>query len=176
MTHAPPDTPTGRYPAAILRADYLRSAAGLGLTVAPFLVTTPHPVVAVPCLLAAGVFGLFGLRTGLRQATRIRMDATGVIAEGPLPRAIRWDDLRDVRLTYFATRRDRQQGWMELTVKGGGRRLSVESTLDGFDALAARVAQAARDNRLALSDTTLSNFVALGHVIQDPRDNAPPSP
>ena len=162
----------GRYPADALRADYLRSGAGLALTLGPFAIALPHPVILVPLLLGAGLFGLFGLRTAARQMTRFHMDQDGLRAEGPLGGAIRWSELSEVRLRYFSTRRDRKEGWMQLSLKGGGRGLELESALDGFEAIAARVAEAAIANRLRLAEATRDNFAALGHAIPDP--NRPP--
>src|SRR3546814_11929791 len=46
----------------------------------------------------------------------------GIVARGPLGGAIAWPDLEDLRLRYYSTRRDRTQGWMHMTLKGGGRR------------------------------------------------------
>ncbi|WP_404325918.1 hypothetical protein [Aerophototrophica crusticola] len=155
----------GRYPADVLKADYLRAGAGLALTLAPFAITIPHPVVAVPCAAAALLFGAFGARTVQRQMTRVWMDETGLVAEGPLGGSIRWADLSDVSLRYYSTKKDRKDGWLHLVLKGGGRKLSLESTLDGFDTIAERVAQAATENRLRVSEDTRENFLSLGFYV-----------
>lgn len=159
------DTPPGRYRADALRADHLRAAAGLVLTLAPFLVTRPHPLVAVPLLACACVFALFGARALLRALSTVRMDEAGLSVAGPWPKAIRWSAVSDVRVAYYSTRRDRAQGWFHLTVRGDGARIDVESTLSGFEAVAARVAEAARANRLPLTETTRENLMSLGHHV-----------
>ncbi len=161
----PPTAPPGRYPAEALTADYLRAGAGLALTLGPFLFVSPHAVVAVPLLACAGLFGVFGARALLRGLSTVRMDGTGLIVEGPWPKAIRWDAVSDVTVSYYSTKKDKSRGWYHLTVRGGGRRIDVESTLAGFEALAARVAEAAKANRLSLSETTRENLLSLGHHV-----------
>lgn len=157
--------PTGRYSAEALTADYLRAAAGLGLTLGPFLFVWPHPVIALPLLVCAGLFGAIGGRALLRRWSTVRMDETALSVDGPLPKAIRWAAVSDVRVAYYSTRRDRSQGWFHLTVRGGGKRIDIESTLDGFEMVAGRVAEVARANRLSLSETTRENLLSLGHHV-----------
>lgn len=164
-TAIPSDTPPGRYPADALTADYLRAGAGLALTLGPFLFVSPHPVVAVPLVACAALFAVFGGRALLRRLSTVRMDETGLFVEGPWPKAIRWDDVADVAVSYYSTKKDKSQGWYHLTVRGGGRRIDVESTLAGFDAVAGRVAAAAKANRLSLSETTRENLLSLGHHV-----------
>src|SRR3546814_15024359 len=91
----------------------------------------------------------------------------GIVARGPLGGAIAWPDLEDLRLRYYSTRRDRTQGWMHMTLKSGGRTLTLESTISGFDDIAEPASEAARGNGLKLHDATLENLVALGGC--DPR-------
>src|SRR3546814_3256632 len=69
------------------------------------------------------------------------------------------------------TRRDRTQGWMHMTLKGGGRTLTLESTISGFDDIAEQASEAARGNGLKLRDATQENLVALGIV--DPPQPVP---
>ncbi|MGH6894346.1 MAG: hypothetical protein ACREEP_19025, partial [Dongiaceae bacterium] len=106
-------------------------------------------------------FLLFTMRTVMRQRLKVEMDdgAIGAIGSG---RPLAWSNIDEVRLHYYAARRKRANGWMTLTLKAGQRRLAVDSMIEGFDAIAARAALAARANRLAPSTATLANFGALG--------------
>lgn len=156
---------TLRTPSAGLMGDYARAAAGLAMTGVPLLLLDLAAWVAVPLGLAAMLFAAFAARTAQRHMTRIVVDDDGVRAEGPLGGAVRWDALSGLRLRYYATRRDRTDGWLVLTLTGGGRgggRVRVESTLDGFDALAERAAEAARHNAVPLDRATQDNLLALG--------------
>ncbi|HET8727089.1 MAG TPA: hypothetical protein VFO41_06220 [Alphaproteobacteria bacterium] len=153
---------THRYPLETLRADYARGALGLVLTGAPLVALSPHWSVALALAAAALLFVVFLGRTAQRHLTVVEMGNRGIVASGPLGGAIAWPDLRDLRLHYFSTRRDRTKGWMHLTLKGGGRTLKLESTITGFDDIAERASDAARANGLALRETTVNNLIALG--------------
>ncbi|MBM3572175.1 MAG: hypothetical protein FJX52_07405 [Alphaproteobacteria bacterium] len=76
--------------------------------------------------------------------------------------SLEWPLIRDLRLRYYSTRRDRTQGWMQLRLDGPGGALSFDSHLEGFDDLVRRAAAAARTAGLKLSAATLDNLGALG--------------
>ena len=153
-----------RYPPGPLLGDYARATAGLALTGLPPLLLHLSPWVVVPLAVAAGVFVLFAARTAQRHVTVIEMDDNGIHARGPLGGSIPWEHLAHVRLNYYSTRRDRGLGWMQLRLKGtgAGETVRIESTLDGFDEIAERVAGVARKRGIGMTDTTVSNFLALG--------------
>ena len=159
-----------RYPAPPLYGDYARAAAGLALTGIPPLLVPLSAWVAVPMMLAAALFVVFGARTAQRHATVIEMDDKGITARGPLGGSISWEHLAQVRLNYYSTRRDRGLGWMQLKLKGAGsgETVRLESTLDGFDEIAERVADVARRKGIGMTETTISNFAALG-IDADPQ-------
>ena len=71
-----------------------------------------------------------------------------------------------MKLAFYSTRRDRSKGWMHLKVSGGKHRLGIDSIIEGFDDIAARSANAAASNGVALSESTVRNFAALGLVIE----------
>ncbi|MEQ9812024.1 MAG: hypothetical protein RLO50_04535 [Azospirillaceae bacterium] len=156
-----------RYDTGMLRADYLRAGAGLVLTAGPLLFVPAHPVVFWLLLAAALLFAVFLARTVLRQMSSIELDDTGIVEHGPLGAAIRWPDLQALDLKYFSTRRDRRNGWMQLRLKGGGRSIAIESSMHGFDQIADRAAEAAFAQRLAISDTTVTNLLAIGVEVPD---------
>lgn len=160
--------PVMRYPSGVLLGDYARATVGLLLTALPLALVPVTPWIAVPLALCALLFAVFAARTLQRQMTRVTMDAQGVRAEGPLGAAIRWDELSGLRLRYYATRRGRDDGWMQAVLAGSGTRIRVDSTLDGFDALIERAVEAAARNGVALSPVTVDNLLALG--IDPPED------
>ena len=163
-----------RYPPGSLVPDGLRALAGLAFTGAPLALL---PVSAwFGALLAAGVvlFGVFGVLTALRVRTRVRMDEDGIEAV-PGRGRLRWAHLRNVKLRYFAVRREREpgggkglgRGWMQLVLTGDGRKLRIDSRLDGFDDVLRRVAAAAAGPALDLDRVTRSNFEASGIVLAE---------
>lgn len=165
-----------RYPTEALIGDYARSGTGLALSGGPFLFVTPHWVVGVVLGAMALLFAGFGLRTALRQRQAIDIDETGVILYGLVKRTrIEWEALARVTLAYYSTKRDRTDGWMDLTlVDGTGGRIQIESSLDGFHAIAETAAEliearATAGEPLMVSETTLVNFQALGITLKLPK-------
>ena len=164
-----------RYPRRVIVGDYLRTALGLVCTVVPLIAAEGQPVATVIFGGLTALFAVFGARTVVRQATRIALTEAGIerlaISTFGLGRVtVPWERIADVKVRYFSTRRDRERGWMQLAVLSGAGRITVDSTLDGFDDIAQRAALAARANGVALSGATLDNLAALGLRI-DGADN-----
>ena len=151
-----------RYPRRSLTGDYVRAAAGLALTAGP-LAAVPAGSVAAPVLGAiALVFAAFGARTALRHASRVEMDDDRLALVGPWTRIVAWREITGFRLRYFATRRDRSGGWMQLVLTSPGATLRLDSTLEGFPAIARRAARAACERRIELTPATVDNLRVFG--------------
>lgn len=153
---------THRYERGAIMGDYARGGAGFLLTAGPLLFMPMVGWLQVAFAACVLLFGVYLVRTWLRSATALEVDEVGIRAAGPLGRSIRWDALELFELRYFATRRDKEGGWMQLRLRGGGGSIAAESSLDGFETVAARAADAAARNRLALSEVTRENLRALG--------------
>ena len=143
-------------------ADYLRAGAGLALTAGPLLFAELLPLVALVLGILAALFAAYGVRTALRQNTAVELSEEGIRTTGPFGTGIAWSDLHDVQLRYFSTRRDRGQGWMQLKLKGAGRTIRIDSSLQGFDEVTEWVARAARQRQLPVSAPTAANLAAMG--------------
>ena len=151
-----------RYSLQNLLPDYLRGGAGLiigggGWLLAPGML---HVVVIFGGLTL--LFLLFTMRTVARQYTRIEMTDDAITSGGLGRLTLRWSDLDRVKLRYYSTRRNRSGGWMTLKLASGRTAISVDSNIDGFDAIAARAAQTLAENRVTADDVTLANLAALG--------------
>ncbi|WP_051249327.1 hypothetical protein [Inquilinus limosus] len=154
-----------RYAMAELGGDYARGAAGLALTALPLILLPMHWIVALAFAVAALVFLAFLLRTWLRHRSVIEADDQGIVAHGPFGVRIAWRDLSHFRLRYFSVRRDRQRGWMQLDLGGGGgRRLKIESTISGFEEIASRAHDAAVAKGLPIDDSSQANLMSLGLI------------
>ena len=159
-------TNTFYYPFNSVAADYAR--AGIGL-IAVVLVTLLFSLAFIPgiiLLLLGAVFAGFGLQTLLRHRTTFRVSDEEIVAR-PWGTRLRWRELSDVRLEYYALERNSKHGWMQLTLQSGRRRLRMDSRLDGFLEVAQRAADSAHTNRLELSPTTMTNFGALKIGVED---------
>ena len=155
-------TTAHRYPRGDVIGDFMRGGLGLAATALPLLLVELAVWVAVVFAGLAALFALFLLRAAERQATVVEAGPQGLAVSGLRGRAIAWDRLSGLRLAYYSTRRDRQRGWMTLTLKDGRRSISLESTLDGFDPLVERAAAAALANGVEFDRTTLANLDAMG--------------
>jgi hypothetical protein len=156
-----------RYPRRAIVADYLRAGVGLLCTVVPLVAAAGQPLATAIFGGLAALFAVFGIRTAIRQATRIAMTEAGLerlaISTFGLGRVtVPWERIVDVKVRYFSTRRDRERGWMQLAVRSGDGRITVDSTLEGFDEIAGQAARAAAANGVALSAATFDNLAALG--------------
>jgi hypothetical protein len=151
-----------RYPLRALWASYARAAIGVGMMAGMLISAQPGATVTVVLLGLAAVFLVYGLRTALRHATRHGFDERGVFAIGPVSRAIEWGDVVSVKLGYYTTKRDGTSGWWQLDIKGRKSTMRIDSTLDGFAALAERAVREARSRGIELSPTTIENLGPLG--------------
>jgi hypothetical protein len=152
-----------RYPARSLVSDYLRVALGLAATVGPLLALDLARGVAIGLSGLGVLFGWFGVRTVLRQLSWIELSAAEVALCGPIRRRVAWRQLRGLELAYYAPRRGRRDGWLQLTLRGqSGPAIRVDSTLEEFEEVLRVAAGSARRNQLTLGSTTEANLAALG--------------
>jgi len=164
-----------RYANNALLGDYGRSGIGLALTVPPLVLLDVHPVIGVVMGAMALLFAAFLVRTVERQLTGVSYDDVGVSLTGLRTLQIAWTDIKGLDLAYYSTRRDRSNGWMQITLRGPGTRLRLESTLDGFDGLVERAAMAAQANGIVLAETALENLGALGVSYRNPSTDGAPA-
>ena len=151
-----------RYPKSALMGDYARGGIGLAITLLPVLATPMMDTLRIIFAVVALLFAGYVFRTWARGSSVVEVDDTGIRTVGPFGRAIPWDTLESVTLSYYSTRRDRTEGWMQLDVRGGGNAISIESHIDGFEEILARCGRAANGVGIALSESTVQNFQAAG--------------
>ncbi len=155
-----------------MAADYGRAAIGMALTFG-LVGFNSGPSVMVYILGGLGtLFLAFGARTVLRHVTRVEVLAEEIRVMGPFGTVLRWRDLDAMRLGYYSTRRDRQEGWMQLKLIGAGRTVKLDSTIDDFTHIARQALAAALANNLQLSEPTLANLAALGIAVGEPTVSA----
>ena len=159
-----------RYPIDALTGDYVRAAAGVLICGGPL----PFLGANLPALLILGsltaLFAYFGWRTYLRQRTIVHVDEESIETTGLIRNRLEWRNLEQVKLSYFSTRRDRRNGWMQLSVKGSDGGLRLDSNIDGFETLARLAYDAAMTNGLEMTPATHGNFHALGIHHEAPAD------
>ena len=158
--------PPFKYSCKSLLPAYVGSAVGLAATLGPLAVVHPAPSVALVLAAAAALFLVYFGRTVCRQLTHIELDETGIRVKGPavglLSAAIRWEDLRSVRLDYYSTRRDSEGGWMQFRLRDARRTIRIDSELEGFVDLLRTAALEARRRGIDLDQPTRANLEFLG--------------
>ena len=160
-----------RYAARAIRGDLLRAVVGFVLTAVPCAVTSESPIATGIFGLLASLFFAFGVRSYIRRFALVLVTEDGVVScplgEGSpqIPGfrriSLAWRDVQTMRLRFFSTKRDRSEGWMELRLADGKDRLTIDSTIEGFETVVARAALAAEQGGVALDDTTLANLGSL---------------
>lgn len=154
------------YPLSSLWPDYLRAGIGLSICAGLQLFASPQSVIFV---LLAGLSLLFAwlvASTVWRQQIEIELDTAGIVRtsrwHSGWRRVVAWSDISAVTLRYFSTRLDRSEGWWELTIRGHGGKVRVDSGLTGFPSLVQLALAAADRNGVATSEATRANAVQLG--------------
>ena len=161
------------YPTAYYVSGYVRAVSGLSFTLLPVLLLSPSSVIVYILLFMAGLFLLYGARILYRQVTLLEVTDTGVRIVGPFGWTIKWEKLGGFQLGYYSTRRDRERGWMQLTLTGEGVRLTVDSALEDFGEFVAHSLKAANNKGLSLTPVTRRNLQMLerdGHLSRGPSD------
>lgn len=173
-SRADPEPREFRYTGRALRGDYAKAGIGLAITVPPLAIAEPGPVAMAVLGTLALLFAYLGIRNLRRQASRFLLSEAGLRRGRD---GIAWRELERLRLRHFGSRKGAPgSGWMELRLAAGGARITVDSELDGFLAIARAAHGAALDRRLVLDAATRANFRALGlPVPESDADAAPPA-
>lgn len=167
-----------RYPRRLLHGDLARALLGLALTAGPLAMIDPLLAVGIVLGLCAAIFAIYLVRTILRYRAFWVLEEGCVRQHGFLSGAIDWNGLRAAKLRYYTTKRGRDgAGWLVLTLKGRAgsddtagqknrvTKISVESTIEGFDDLLARAARAVREGTVDIDETSVHNFAAAGRPL-----------
>ena len=168
-----------RYSWRALIPDYASGGIGLALTLGPLALVHPAAPVAWVLAAAAALFLVYFGRTLCRQLTHIELDEDGIRVGGPAAglavglavglhgAAIRWEDLRSLRLDYFSTRKDPEGrtmdgGWMQLKLRDARHTIRIDSELEGFSGVVRACALEAARRGADLDYATRANLGVLG--------------
>ena len=155
-----------RYPPRALFGDYLRCGAGLLVGLGVLAAVPPTPTILAIFGSLAALFAVFGLRTAHRHSLRVVVTEAEIACRGATTKVMPWQQIEAMKLRYFGARRSKLRplasGFMQLTLKGAGKAMTFESSIEGFDWLAGRAAAAMRDKGLPIDPATASNLIELG--------------
>lgn len=163
-----------RYDRKTLYWDVARGAVGLGVSLM-FLSAAPDVILVLVIFGGLSLlFGVYLLRTYLRILSVVEIDAQGLRVSGPVSKEIEWAALDGLNLRFFATSRARKQtGWMEMTVRAGSKKISIESSLEGFNEVAHHCSLVAERNGVELSETTRENLNGIEFLKNESEQDGP---
>jgi hypothetical protein len=150
-----------RYPLPTLMGDYIRAGLGVLATVAMSMFLDLGAAGVITLLIIGGVSLFFLLRTVDRNRTVISLDDDAISLTGFRGAKLAWDDLARMTLAYYTVKRDKSDGWMEITLKDAKATIKLDSRLENFGAIVIKAAKVARARRIPLNQITLSNLKAL---------------
>jgi len=154
-----------RYPPSALTGDYARAGFGLVLTLGPALAVPSDSAALWVLAPLALLFAVFAVRTLARHKATVELSPDGVSLSTWQRVSVKWSDIRQLRVDYYSTRGDRSGGWMQLTAKGEGGTIRVDSAIDEFVAIARAATDAARANGIEISEATRVNLGHLGIIV-----------
>mgnify|MGYP006207729509 CR=1 FL=1 len=109
-----------------------------------------------------------------RHVLRVAVSDEAIACRGATTKIIPWSEISAVKLRYFGSRKSKWRplgsGFMQLTLKGKGTAMTFESSIEGFDWLAARAAAALSANGHSLDPASASNLIELGIDPNTPSD------
>jgi len=159
-----------RYPVAALLPDYARGVLGIVLCGGAWLLAPTAPIAVAIFGGLTVLFLVFTMRNVWRQGMRVTLSDDALAVGGFRSRTLAWRDLSGLRLRYYATRRNRQGGWMTLQLRSAGARVTLDSTLEGFAQVIDKATQEARRNGVDLDAVTLANLAALERAQRSPQE------
>ena len=148
------------YPRSLLLFDGLRACFGMLVSLGPLIFLDINQILAVILSMMAGLFLWFGYRVLVQYRIAIVPTDDGFLYQGWQQHNWRWQDLKGLKLAYYAPMRRRGAGWYQLILKGKDKSIRLESTLIGFDDVLRSAATAAHHKELALDVATSENLHA----------------
>ena len=163
--------PIFRYPRSSLIGDFLRSGGGLAAGLAGLVLAPSSSIVVVISLFFIVLFGWFLWRTIRRSRTEIALISDGIACRDITEKRFSWNDLAAFKLRFYGTRREhrnKQGGFMVLTLAGPGCKIALESSIEGFSEIVERAAAAAQAKNLEIDTASLEYLLDLGVEVAQP--------
>jgi hypothetical protein len=150
-----------RYPPQTLIGDYMRAGLGLLLTVVPLWSLQPGTAMGLALAVIAAICLFFVARTVERNRIVVSLEDDAITVTGFRKAAMRWDDMARMNLAYYALKRDKTDGLLEVTLKDAATTIKLDSRLENFGAILVKAARVARERRIPLNRITLDNLRVL---------------
>jgi hypothetical protein len=158
---------TYRYDPKDLRAEWIRVGLAVAATAVLMVAAIGSTIVVVMCLAFLVLIIAYVTDLLLRQHTEVTVSDTGIelttivpaLSKRPLrAKRVAWRELKELRLKFFPTRRDREVGWFELILKGVNTTIKIQNSLSDFSGLLTEVFRQGREADVLISPTSEHNF------------------
>ncbi len=151
-----------KYAFSSSRANILRGTLAASVCFFFLVASEPLPIVSYSLVVMGVIFAGYALWCFRRRNVRVAITEGGVEVGDKVRVGILWNDIEDVRLDFYTTRRDRDSGWMTLKLRDkNGKSVRVGSDLDGFQNLVGHVAKVVEDTGLEMNVSTRANIDAV---------------
>lgn len=157
--------PIFRYPRSSLIGDFLRSGGGLAAGFAGLVLAPSSSFVLLLSLFFIILFGWFLWRTFRRSRTEVALTSDGISCRDFAEKRVAWREISGFKLRFYGTRREhrnKQGGFMVLTLKGPSAKLAFESSLEGFSQIVERAGEAAQACGLEIDTASQEYLLDLG--------------
>ncbi|MCZ6556997.1 MAG: hypothetical protein O7A69_04370 [SAR324 cluster bacterium] len=150
------------YPRRVLVKEGIKAFLGTATCLFIVFVLKPTPYIGWPIGAVGLLFFSYLLQQMSRYFLRLHVDDTGVIHEvAGRRKAIRWTELRDMRLNFYPQTKGAKTGTLVMILKAGKTRIKIDSTLDHFPTVLSKAAAVAREKEIFLHPTTAENLSEL---------------
>ncbi len=75
---------------------------------------------------------------------------------------ITWNEITEIKLNYYSTRRDNEKGWMVLSLNAKQKKIVIHSSISGFDVILEKIGGKSYSNNYLFNYYTENNFKAMG--------------
>lgn len=151
-----------------IRRELGHAIAGAAVAAVMLSATRQAPVFATLFAGLLCLFAAYGAKSLLKRKLRVRLTDAGLVIAPPrfffaLRKDLRWEDLAEMRLRFYSQQRDRKEGRFALRLRTPSQRVTLDSTLDGFETILQAATRHARSNGLAIDRVTEANLDSFGY-------------
>ena len=141
--------------------DYIKSAVGLILIITAIIFLDLTQILQFIFIFIVILFIIFTIRTFIRHKSHYFFQNNILYQYGIFHKKLPLDQLINLRIKYFSTARNYENGWFQMKLATKDVKLVVDSSLNGFDIIAKTAATALRNKNLPIDDNTNINLQAI---------------
>ncbi len=116
--------------------------------------------IVIVCLFLLSIFFIYTL---IKNLTKIILTDEGILKKNPFQNIFfKWDDISEIKLKYYSTRRDKEKGWMILYLLKQRKKMTIHSSISDFNVILEKIGSKTDSNKYLFNYNTQNNFKAMG--------------